>query len=94
MAFQHTGGGDSGELCVVKRLDVLGAAVAHACPQAAEHLVDNLIERTLEGHAGGDAFGNELLGVGLVALEIDIDKIRRSLTYQKKPDHHREPLYP
>ena len=39
VAFGHAGIGDAGERCVVQGLDIGRAAVAHACAEAAQHLV-------------------------------------------------------
>jgi len=72
MAFGHTGVGDTCELCLVKRLDVGSSAVSHAGTEAANHLVNYLVEVAFEGYTCGNAFGNEFLYIGLVALEVTV----------------------
>ena len=43
-------------------LDRAGAAVAHAGPQAADELIDEVAQRAAVGDPAFDAFGDELAG--------------------------------
>ncbi len=72
MAFGHTGVGDAGELGLMEGIDVFRSAIAHSGTQTAEHLIDNLVERTLVRHTGGNPFRHKFLRVSLTGLEIAV----------------------
>ena len=56
VAVGHAGIGDAGERCVVQGLDIGRAAVAHACAEAAQHLVYHFVERAFVGHSNISVF--------------------------------------
>ena len=76
MTLADAGGRDLDELSSVLHVfDRRAAAVAHAGPHAAGHLVDDRDDRALVRHAAFDAFGHELVGVGVAGrrfLEVAI----------------------
>src|SRR6185312_1926743 len=69
MGFGDTGAGDLHELRLRAHvLDRGRAQVAHRGAQAADQLVDDVAQRAAVRHATLDAFGHQLVGVGLVVL--------------------------
>src|SRR5690606_40302497 len=73
VALAEAGGGDADELRpLLERLDGLAAAVAHRGAEAADHLVDDLVEAALVGHAALDPLGHELPEVVLGVLEVAV----------------------
>ena len=82
MALGQAGSGDPDELALRSQLiNGLRAAVAHAGPQAADHLEDRVRQRSLVGHASFDAFGHQLL---LAFLEIAVLGADRHCRYTLK----------
>src|SRR3989344_872733 len=71
VAFADTGGGDLDELGLVVHLFDRGAtAVAHGGAHAARHLVDDADHGALVGHTAFDAFGHELVSVGVAGARL------------------------
>ena len=71
MAFADAGGGDFHKLGFLLHLrDGGAAAVAHAGTDAAGHLVDDGHHRALVRHAPFNAFGHELVGVGVAGARL------------------------
>ena len=56
------------ELRALQSRDVPGTAITHARTDAADKLEDSLAQRTLEGYARHDPFGNELVDIAFAAL--------------------------
>jgi hypothetical protein len=66
VAFFETTGGDADETGFgAEFVERVGPDVAHAAAQAADELEDDFGKRALVGHAGLDAFGDELAGAVL-----------------------------
>ena len=64
MALAHPGGGDLHEFGSVAHVfDGFAAAIAHARPQAAGHLVDDGHQRAFVRDAAFDALGHQLVGI-------------------------------
>ena len=62
VALGHAGGGDAAEPGIPpEAVDVLGPAVAHAGPEAADELINEVGQRPSVRHAALDALGHELL---------------------------------
>src|ERR1700730_7618010 len=72
MRFAQPRRRDSHEARALHLLNRRGAAVPHRLPQAADQLVKNLRQRPLVGNAPLDSFGNELVDVLDVALEVPV----------------------
>src|SRR5688572_33415357 len=73
VAFRHAGGGNSAEAGLRAQLvDVPRPAVAHAGPQPADELVDEVAERPAVRHAAFDAFGNQFTTVANRALPVTV----------------------
>src|SRR5438105_1646749 len=64
--------GDADEARLLQRLDGLGAAIAHRLAQSAHELVHDRRDRALVGHAPLDSFGDELVDVLDVTLEVAV----------------------
>src|SRR3954447_10960769 len=62
--------GDADELGVLHLLDRGRAAVAHRLAQPADELVEDVRDRALVRHPALDAFGDQLVDVLDVALEV------------------------
>ena len=64
--------GDADEFGFLQVGDCGASGVAHAGFEAAHHLVEHLAEGAFVGHAAYDAFRHQLLGVGLLVLEVAV----------------------
>src|SRR5579872_355940 len=72
MRLAQPGGRDTNERRALHLLDRRRAAVAHRLPQPADQLMQHRCERALVRHTALDAFGDELLDVLDVALEVAV----------------------
>src|SRR5581483_1183727 len=73
------GAGDAHEARVLERLDRRRAAVAHRLAKPADDLVQHACERALVRNAALDAFGDELLDVLDIALEVAVLRVAARL---------------
>src|SRR5690625_1030242 len=72
MRLVQPGAGNAHELRLLAHaFDVAATAVAHGRAQAAHHLVHDVAQRPAIRHAALDAFGHQLVGVGVV-LEVAV----------------------
>src|SRR5438093_3761744 len=75
MALAEPGPGDANEFGGLHLLDRGRAAVAHGLAQAADQLVEDVRDRTLVRHPALDAFGDQLVDVLDVALEVTVLRV-------------------
>src|SRR5207247_10974136 len=75
MALAEPGAGDADELRVLHLLDRGRSAVAHRLAQPPDELVEDVRDRALVRHAAFDAFGNQLVDVLDVALEVAVLRV-------------------
>src|SRR5579884_937279 len=68
----QSGAGDPHEARTLHRGDGRRTAVPHRLPQAADELVDDVLQRPLVRNAAFDPFGHELVDVLDVALEVAV----------------------
>src|SRR5438067_2946583 len=80
---------DAHEARLLQRVDRRRAAVAHRLAQAADHLVNDALERSLVGHPALDPLGHELVDVLDVALEVAVLRVAARL---HRPDRAHAPV--
>src|SRR3954451_6840423 len=71
--------GDPDEARLLQRLDRRRAAVAHRLAEPADYLMEHACDRPLVGDASFDPFGNELLDVLDVSLEVAVLRVATRL---------------
>src|SRR5262249_6294661 len=89
MALLDRGGGDLDEAGPGPELfDGTGTTIAHAGPQAADELEDEVGQRPLVGNAPLDPLGDELLGrSGLVLLVLEPGRGLLAITFVRALGH-------
>src|SRR5947208_17112607 len=75
VALAEPGAGNADELRVLHLLDRGGAAVAHRLAQASDKLVENVRDGPLVRHPALDAFGDQLVDVLDVTLEVTVLRV-------------------
>src|SRR5512132_4734507 len=84
MALTEPGAGDADKRRVLHLLDRGRAAVAHRLAQPTDALVEDVRDRALVRHAALDAFGDQLVDVLDVALEVAVLRVPARLHRAKR----------